>query len=47
MPKELKDRHCCVNIKNEEAKCIQYCLIAREIQLRDGQLPRNPDRVSH
>ena len=36
LPEELALKRCCVNIKNR----IQYCLIARQIQLRDGQLPQ-------
>jgi hypothetical protein len=47
LPQELALKHCCVNIKNRDNKCIQYCLIARQIQLRGGQLPRNPDRPGH
>jgi len=47
LPKELKDKRCCVNIQNKDNKCIQYCLIARQIQLRDGQLPANAHRPGH
>ena len=47
LPKELSNKGCCVNIKNKDNKCIQYCLIARQIQLRDGQLPVHAERPSH
>ena len=47
LPKEMVLKHCCVNIKNRDNKCIQYCLIARQIQLRDGQLPQQAGRPGH
>ena len=46
LPKELADKHCCVNIQNEDDLCLAYCLVAYTMWKADG-LPANPQLVRH
>jgi hypothetical protein len=48
LPKELTDKRCVLNIKNDDSRCFQWCIVAKE--MLDGGWhpdPKHAERVSY
>jgi hypothetical protein len=44
LPAELNNKKCCINIKNENDKCLMYCVL---YHIHKGDIKDHPERVSH
>lgn len=44
LPKELKNKKCCINIKNEDDKCLRHCV---SYHIHQDEILKDPQRPSH